>query len=128
VNRDRLAAVVAEYIDRVVNRRDITAVDDLVSHTYRGSGHEWPTDQDGLRTFYEEQYQERPDWRIDLQETVELATSVVARAVAGGRIRVAGGWRQRRVEWLAHYRVLDGRIVEINLLDVVQLETDEEAL
>jgi len=34
-----------------VNRRDLTAVDDMVSADYVGRGQEWPTDVDELRRF-----------------------------------------------------------------------------
>lgn len=60
---------VREYIERVVNRRDPTAVDDLVCPDYRGSGPDWPTTLDALRQFYADQYRERPDWHIDVLES-----------------------------------------------------------
>lgn len=103
-----LGRFVREYLDRAVNRRDPTAVDDLVSAGYRGSGHGWPADAAALRVFYERQAAERPEWRIAVQETVEVGEWVAVRALAGDS--------SRRVEWLTAYRVADGRISEIRVL------------
>jgi predicted SnoaL-like aldol condensation-catalyzing enzyme len=91
-----LADLVTGYIDRVVNRRDITAVDDLVSPDYRGHGWGWPAERDALRDFYLAQYRERPNWQIEVQRTVELATSVVVRATTSGHS--GPDMRLRRVE------------------------------
>ena len=100
--------LVREYIDRAVNRGDLTAVDELVDPAYRGSGHGWPEDVDGLRAFYARQASERPDWRIDVRETIEVGEWVAVRATAGDAAR--------QVEWLAAYRVVGGRITEIRIL------------
>ena len=113
-----LGQQVREYIERVVNRRDPTAVDDLVSTHYRGSGLGWPTTLDALRQFYVDQYRARPDWHIDVQESVELGSDVVVRALAGGAVTIEGVRRIRRLEWLGHYRWHDGLISEINVLAV----------
>ena len=115
---------VRDYIERVVNHGDLTGVDELVSPTYRGSGPEWPTTIEELRQFYRKQVRDRPDWHIDVQETVELGDDLVARALAGGTVTVDGVHRRRRLEWLAHYRVTGGLIHEINLLAVVPLDAD----
>jgi SnoaL-like domain len=115
-----LGRQVREYIDRVVNARDLTAVDDLVSADYRGSGPDWPTTLDALRQFYLDQYRERPDWHIDVQDSIELGCDVVVRAVAGGAVQIEGVRRIRRLEWLTHYRWRDGLICEINVLAVEQ--------
>lgn len=112
------------YLDRVVNHRDLSGVDELVSRDYVGSGDHWPTTFEALRQFYERQASERPDWHIDVQETLELAATVVVRAAAGGSVVVDGGPRCRRVEWLARYRVHDGLIVETELLALVEVATD----
>lgn len=85
-----LAAVVRAYLERAVNRRDITAVDDVVSPGYRGSGPGWPTDLSSLRRFSEEQYRNRADWHIEVEQTVELGTSVAVCASAGGTMLVGG--------------------------------------
>jgi hypothetical protein len=119
-----LGTFVTSYIERVVNQRDLTAVDDMVSADYAGSGPGWPTHIDELRQFYVEQTRDRPDWRIDVHDTVELGDSVVARAIAGGTVAVDGRPRRTRLEWLAHYRVVDRRITEINVLAVVPLGPD----
>ena len=116
-----LGTFFTSYIERVVNRRDLTAVDDMVSADYIGSGQEWPTDIDELRLFYVNQIRYRPDWHIDVQDTVELGDSVVARAIASGTVTVDGRPQRSHVEWLAHYRVVDRRITEINVLAVVPL-------
>ena len=103
-----LGDFVRRYIDRAVNRRDASAVDDLVAGDYRGSGHGWPADATALRAFYERQARERPGWRIEVQETVEAGDWVAVRALAGDA--------DRQVEWLAAYRVVAGRIAEIRVL------------
>ncbi|MEO6714560.1 MAG: nuclear transport factor 2 family protein [Mycobacteriales bacterium] len=122
-----LAEFVRDYLDRVVNRRDLTALDDLMSPDYRGEGPGWPTDIASLRRFYEWQAQCRPDWRIDVQETVEVGDSVAVRAYAGGTIvqdddgePLPASFR-RDVEWLAVYRVTSGRVAEIRVMTVQEL-------
>jgi hypothetical protein len=122
-----LCALVTSYIERVVNQRDLTAVDDLVSPDYSGSGPEWATDIHELRRFYEDQVRDRPDWHIGVQSTVELGDSVVVRAQAGGTVTVDGKQRHRRLEWLTHYRVTDGLITEINILSFVPMGADQPA-
>lgn len=115
-----LTTALRQYVDRVINRRDLSGVDDLVSPAYRGTGSGWPQDRDALRSFYETQYRERPDWHIDVRETCEVGPSVVARALAGGTVTVDGRPRRRTVEWLTHYRFDGGRIASTSVLDVVQ--------
>jgi predicted SnoaL-like aldol condensation-catalyzing enzyme len=106
-----LGAFVRGYLDRVVNRRDLTAVDDLVSQEYTGGGYGWPATRDDLRRFYEEQARTRPAWRVDVRETVEVGDCVAVRALAGDE--------SRRVDWLAYYRVADVTIREITVLALV---------
>lgn len=119
-----LGEFVRVYLERVVNRRDVTAVDDLVAAGYRGFGHGWPADVDALRQFYVRQAEFRPDWRIEVQETMELGDVVAVRAYAGGSVsHDADGSPltmpyRKAVEWLTVYRVRDGRITEITLLAV----------
>ena len=115
---------VRDYLERVVNRRDISALDELVSVDYRGGGHGWPGDVTALRTFYRWQAQVRPDWSISVQDSIEVGGCVVLRAFAGGTIadeeqgRPLAAPTQRAVEWLAMYRVEDERILEIQVLEV----------
>lgn len=107
---------VRAYLDRVVNRRDLSAVDELVDPAYRGSGFDWPADREALREFYAWQARERPDWHIDVQETVEVGDCIVVRALAGGTVVEDGTAVRRAVEWLAAYRLAGGRLVEIQVL------------
>ena len=60
-----------------------------------------------------------------MQETVELADVVVVRAHAGGHVVEDGESRRRDVEWLASYRVRDGRIREIRILALVPTPRSE---
>lgn len=115
-----LGRLIRVYIQRVINDRDLSGVDELVSRDYVGRGDGWPTTFAALRQFYALQALERPDWHIDVQETLELAEIVVVRARAGGRVAVDGTSRRRSVEWLALYRVQDALIREINLLAIVE--------
>jgi hypothetical protein len=116
------ADVVRSYLERVVNQRDLTAVDDLVSPDYRGSGLGWPADLAGLRAFYAWQAQTRPDWHVDVRDAIEVADVVVVRAEAGGTIaqdeqgRPLAAPASRSVEWLAAYTVTGGRVTAIDLL------------
>ena len=83
-----LGAFVRDYIRRVVNEHDITAVDEVVSPEHRGTGadgHRLAPDFDALRLFYLRQATQRPDWHIDIRETIEVADYVAVRALAGGR-------------------------------------------
>ena len=120
-----LGQFVREYLQRVVNERDVTAVDDMVRLDYRGSGRGWPADIAGLREFYQRQARSRPDWRIDVQETVEVGEWVAVRAYAGGtvlhdeaRVPLPSPFR-KTLEWLTAYRVIDDKIAEIRVISVV---------
>lgn len=120
-----LAHLVREYLDRVVNRHELAAVDELVSGDYRGTGPGWPPDLANLRQFYEFQAQFRPDWRIDVQETVAVGDHVAVRAYAGGTIAhdeagtpLEAAFR-KDIEWLAVYRFAGGRVAEVNFLTAV---------
>ena len=120
-----LGDFIRRYIQRVVNEHDITAVDELVSPHYAGSGDNWPADVDSLRAFYERQASRRPDWRIDVQETMEVGQWVAVRAYAGGiELYDDEGNRQAlplltAVEWMALYKVSNERIVEARLISSV---------
>ena len=59
-----------------------------------------------------------------MQGSIELGDSVVVRAVAGGTVTVDGVSRRKTLEWLTHYRVLDRRITEINMLSFEPLALD----
>ena len=114
-----LSQLATEYIDRVVNRRDITAFEEMVADDYRGTGPRWPATREELRRFYETQQVERPDWRIDIREVVELGDSVVVRAHACGAVATGTSTVHAEVDWLAHYRFRNSQIIEINVLSVV---------
>lgn len=116
-----LGGFVRAYLDRVVNNRDLSGIDELVSPHYTGTGPGWPTTFDALRQFYALQAVERPDWYINVDATLELAEIVVVRAHAGGSIKIDGVMRRKDVAWLASYRVQDQLIHEINLLALVEL-------
>ena len=119
-----LGDFIRSYIERVVNQRDVTAVDDMVSPGYVGRGPEWATNIEELRQFYLTQMRDRPDWHIEVQGTVELGDSVVVRALAGGTVTGNGVSRRMSLAWLTHYRVVDRRITEINILAVAHLGFD----
>ncbi len=109
------------YFERVVNNRDSASVDELVAVDYVGEGFGWPADRASLRAFYERQVTERPDWRIDVQQTVEVDDVVAVRAYAGGTLVNADGTSRRQdLEWLASYRVVDGLVTETRILSLVE--------
>lgn len=116
-----LSDLAVRYIERVVNRRDLTAVDEMVADGYRGSGPGWPATIGQLRQFYEEQMRDRPDWHIDVEHVLELGDSVVVRAHAQGSVTEGSARGQMAVNWLAHYRFRDRRITEIHVLTVVDV-------
>lgn len=118
---DALGAFIRDYLRRVVNEHDLSAVDEMVAPDYRGTGPEWQRlapDFEALRGFYRRQAIQRPDWRIDIQESIEVGEYVAVRALASGKQAFDDGGAPRRppfptaVEWLAVYHVVDGRIVE----------------
>lgn len=115
---------IRRYLDRVVNARDVSAVDELVSPTYVGFGRGWPADRERLREFYTWQARYRPDWHIDVLDTIEVDDWVAVRAHAGGTIlhddagHALDRPQQRAVEWLTAFRVADGLLVETRLLTV----------
>jgi hypothetical protein len=103
----------------VVNEHDVTAVDEMVAPDYRGTGEDWQRlapDFDALRSFYVRQAAQRPDWRIDIQETMEVGEYVAVRALASGQQAFDDDGAPRRppfpiaVEWLTTYHVVDGKI------------------
>jgi predicted SnoaL-like aldol condensation-catalyzing enzyme len=111
------AELVRHLIDRAVNRRDPTAVDDLVSPSY--AGHGFAADREALRAFYAWQARTAPDWRIDVEDVVAAGDRVAVRAHAyGTRTESAPGVPlpepvRRDVEWVAIYRVEDGLVAEV---------------
>jgi len=127
VNRDSLGTFIRAYLQRVVNERDITAVDSLVSPDFRGSGNGWPADIAGLREFYRDQARRRPDWHIDVRETIEVGEWVAVRALAGGTVvtnaleMTDGAPFEKSIEWMALFRVVSGQIAETKLVSVVDL-------
>ena len=120
-----LARLYRKYIERVVNQHDMSAVDEMVSPDYVGGGHGWPETIEELREFYGRQSRTRPDWRIDIQETVEVGEWVAVRAFAGGRQAYNEDGSPQSppfltsVEWLSIIRVVDRRIAEIRLVSWV---------
>ena len=120
-----LARFYREYIERVVNQHDMSAVDEMVSPDYVGGGHGWAEKIGDLREFYGRQSRTRPDWRIDVQETVEVGEWVAVRAFAGGQEAYNEDGSPQSppfltlVEWLSIIRVVDRRIAEIRLVSWV---------
>lgn len=119
-----LSVRVREYLDHVVNQRELTVVDRMVSPDYRGSGYGWPEDLQALTEFYRWQAESRPTWHIDVQSTLEVGDVVVVHAHAGGTVsstqidRPEAATSASAVEWLAAYRFADDLIVEIQVLQV----------
>jgi SnoaL-like domain len=119
-----LGDFIRDFIGRVVNAHDVgaidQAVDQLVSPDYVGTGPEWhhlAPDFDALRAFYHRQAIQRPDWRIDIQETIEVGEYVAVRALAGGTQALDEDGAPRPpfptgVEWMSVTHVVDGKIVE----------------
>ena len=112
------------YLERVVNAHDISAVDELVAPDYVGSGLGWAPDREALREFYTSQAALRPDWRIDVQKALAVGDWVAVWAHAGGTIAHGEDGQplatpcQRALEWLAAFRVVDGRLTETRFLSV----------
>lgn len=109
---------IRRYLQRVVNDRDVSAVDELVSPDYVGSGHGWAPDREKLRAFYTWQAHYRPDWHIDIQAALEVGDWVAVQAHAGGTVAHDEAGQplvtphQRSVEWLTAFRVVDGQLAE----------------
>ena len=126
---DDPAKFVTSYLARVVNERDLAAVEEMVALDYSGGGHGWPQTLGELVSFYEWQAATRPDWHIDVKETIAVGECVVVRAEAGGTVmedepgRPVAVPTRRRVEWLAAYWVSERRIRRIQVLSLVQ-QTD----
>jgi hypothetical protein len=123
-----LGTFIRDYIGRVVNQHDISAVDEMVSPDYRGTGPEWQRlapDFEALRSFYQRQATQRPDWRIDIQESIEVGEYVAVRALANGKQAFDDDGARRRppfptsVEWLTVYHVVEGRIVASHMVTSV---------
>ncbi len=125
MGREDLGQFVRDYLQRVVNQHDMSALDDMVSPDYRGNGPGWPPDIGSLREFYQWQQRWRPDWHIDVQETVEVGDWVAVRACAGGTVSHDDAGApllnpfRKSVEWLAVYRVVDEKVTEMQVLSAV---------
>ena len=97
----------------------------MVSPDYVGGGDGWAGNMEELREFYRRQNCTRPDWRIDIQETLEVGERVAVRACAGGQeADNEDGSPQSppfltSVEWLTTVRVVDRMIIEIRLVSWV---------
>jgi hypothetical protein len=97
---------------------------EIVVNHYEGRGHGWPQDRPALAAFYEWQATTRPDWRIEVQQTVELGDCLVVRALAGGTIAhdeygsPKAAPSTHAVEWLAVYQVRDRLITAIDVLAI----------
>ena len=121
----QLDRFIRDYIERVVNQHDIGAVDEMVSPDYTGGGNGWAENVEALREFYDRQNRTRPDWRIDIQETVEVGDWVAVRAYAGGNEAYDEDGPRRppsyltSVEWLSIFHVVNRRIVESRIVSVV---------
>lgn len=131
-----LGKFICDFIEHVVNEHDLRAIDEalehMVSRDYRGTGtvwQLWAPDFDQLRRFYRRQAVQRPDWRIEIQQTVEVGEYVAVRALAGGSLAFdEDGAPQKSPfptagEWLSIYRVVDGRIMEANVVAWVVTST-----
>jgi hypothetical protein len=116
---------IREYIERVVNQHDMSAVDEMVSPGYVGGGYGWAETIQDLRESYGRQNRTRPDWHIDIQETMEVGEWVAVRALAGGQEAYNDDGSPQSppfltsVEWLSVFRIVDGRIVETRIVSVV---------
>jgi hypothetical protein len=119
-----LGRFIREYIERVVNQHDMSAVDEMVSPDYVGGGYGWAQNIQDLREFYGRQSRSRPDWHIDIQDSVEVGEWVAARAFAGGQEAYNEDGSPQvppfptSVEWLAMFRVVDRKIVEVRIVSV----------
>jgi SnoaL-like domain len=102
---------IREYIERVVNQHDISAVDEMVSPDYTGGGYGWPENVAALQEFYDRQNRTRPDWRINIQQTVEVGEWIAVRALAGGM--------EAYNEDGAIFHVVNSRIVETRVISVL---------
>jgi hypothetical protein len=124
VANGELDRFIREYIERVVNQHDMSAVDEMVSPDYVGGGHGWAQNIQDLREFYGHQNRTRPDWHIDIRESVEVGEWVAVRAFAGGQEAYNEDGSPQAppfltsVEWLAIFRVVDRRIVEVRIVSV----------
>ena len=92
----------------------------MVDRDYEGGGYGWPADVASLRAFYAWQAESRPDWKIDVEQTVELGDCVVVRARGHGTVveseGIASSKTHKSVEWMTAYRVRNGRIINIEVL------------
>jgi hypothetical protein len=120
-----LGALIRDFIEQVVNEHDLSAIDkalnEMVSPEYRGTGSEWQhlaPDFEALRAFYRRQAIQRPDWRIDIQETIEVGEYVAVRALAGGKLALDDDGEPRQPpfptagEWLSVNHMVNGKIIE----------------
>jgi hypothetical protein len=91
-----------------------------------GSGNNWPADIVALHEFYRDQVRRRPDWHIEVRETVEVGEWVAVRASAGGTTSFDDlgialiAPIPKAIEWVALFQVVGGRIVETNLVSVIE--------
>ena len=88
----QLGDFIRDFIERVVNAHGLKAIDQaldhMVSRDYVRTGSDWrglAPDFAALRAIYHRQATQRPDWRIDVQESIEVGEYVAVRALAAGQ-------------------------------------------
>jgi predicted SnoaL-like aldol condensation-catalyzing enzyme len=84
-------ALVREYFHRLLNEKDLSVCDDLLSSDY--VDHDAPADTlpgpQSIKDFVREFLEEYPDMRVDIEEIIAEGRKVAARIVWHGNHRVS---------------------------------------
>ena len=106
-------------VEEVLNKHDLGVVDELVAADYiehsRGSSKQVGTE--GFKAARTRRRNSFPDWHVVVEEVISEGDKVVARAT--GRGTHLGPYNDIpptgntvRVDWIAIYRVVDGKLAE----------------
>jgi predicted SnoaL-like aldol condensation-catalyzing enzyme len=112
--------IVRRFIEEVLNAGALATVDELfdqgfVSHGWRATD----IGREAVKRFATSQRAEAPDWRITIHDVVGEGDRVAVRATGSGIRTVANEivgeelvGRKVAIDWIAIYRVAEGRIAE----------------
>jgi steroid delta-isomerase-like uncharacterized protein len=111
-------ALISDYIDRVWNRGDQPALEDLTTASFRYHlGGQPPRDRGGMGEFLQAMRSAFPDWRVEVVEMVVDGDRVAVRWT--GRVTHEGSFhgipptgRRIIVSGINMYRVENGKIAE----------------
>jgi steroid delta-isomerase-like uncharacterized protein len=109
--------LVREFIERVFERGDMAAVDELVAEDFRPHTYPGTTDRDGLKRAMKRVNQGITDARFTIDDMIAEGDRVAVRLTSGATqvgefMGMAASGKRYEIEEIHIFRVTDGRISE----------------